>query len=161
MLLAITEVPKMPRPPSGKPRKVHYRRAPAWCEAMTELCLESARIIKMRHLFFPRQTTWGDGVNVTGIVQGVLLMAADQKATITSAQWSRYAEGYARMEFVKGQLKGLHFDDASLDAFHTIGRTLETQTLPDDISLKWNSEYHYPLVIAVALQWFVEAYKLS
>lgn len=151
----------MPRQSSGKPRKVHYRRAPAWSPELTALVEQCAQLVKDKKIYFTHNVEWGGGVNITGVVQGVLNQAAAQISSITPEQWKKYIDEYAQMVFAAGMTKGIHFDQQALDSFHAIGKALEAQPRPEDVKVKWNLEYHYPLVIAVALQWFVDHYRNS
>lgn len=144
---------------NAAPQLVH-RRAPAWNDDLTALAEQAAQLVKSQKIYFPYSLTWGKKLNVNGIIQGVLNAMAAQTASVTPEQWKRYLNTFSKMVFIAGKTKGIHFDQPSLDSFRAIGKAIETQP-HDGIRVKWNLEYHYPLVIAVALLWFIDHHRKS
>lgn len=152
----ILESENMARPPSGKPERQYFRRSPDWCDEMTALVEQCAHIVKSQRLYFP----YGIGktlVNSSGIVQGTLEMMAEDLSSVKKKQWEKYLNGYAGMDF-EDKRKGLHFEERAYDAFKKIGQALERRQMPEGVNLVWKGEYHYALIIAVALMWFVDTH---
>lgn len=156
MLLAPKDI--MPRKPSGLPPKVHYRRAPAWCAQFTDLVERAAQIAKEKRIYLTHAIEWGGQVNTAGVVQAVLIQAALYAHEIKPEQWARYMDTYGAMVFT-GETKGIVFDERSLTSFREVGKAMVEQPHSDDIKMTWRGEYHYPLVITIALMWFIDTYQ--
>jgi hypothetical protein len=152
---------QMARPKSGREPKAYHRRTPNWCPELTTLVEEAAQLIRTQHIFFTRSLDFGDGVNIAGVVQGVLIAAAAEASTVTVKQWATYIDAYSKMQFPKGEVKGFYFDDESLESFSALGQVLQTQKFPDDVKLSWGKSYRMHVVIALALEWFVNKYRNS
>lgn len=146
----------MPRPPTGEQR-LYFRRAPAWCSELTTLVNQCATLVKTKRVYFP-YTVGASLVNTSGIVQGTLELMAEHITSVSTAQLEAYMKQFADMIFI-GEHKGLHFEERAIWAFHLIGSTLESAQPPEGVRIKWKGEYHYPLVIAVALLWFVDQFS--
>jgi len=147
----------MPRPPSGEPEREYFRRSPAWCDEMTILVKQCATLIREQKIYFPYSTGKAE-LNTSGIVQGALEQMAAAIPDISPDQWAAYIEAYAQMTF-GAMRKGLHFEPTATAAFQRIGEAMEGRPRPEGVKLSWKGEYSYPLVIAVALLWFVDVHS--
>lgn len=147
----------MPRPPSGEPERVYFRRSPAWCAEMTALVQQAAALIQAQKLYFPYSLGHA-GLNTSGIVEGAMEQMAAALPTITDERWQTYINAFADMVFI-GERKGLHFEPTATAAFKLIGAAMEGRERPTGVKLSWKGEYSYPLVMAVALLWFVDTHS--